>query len=460
MAQSDVQKLMHLPLNHDFGISLDKLASKAKGYGRFRAWLGGDESAIKTLLGKIEGWGVSTALFVAYEMNEGYNASWGWLNHTYPQGGATADAQSVCSWLVTQSKNMNGTPAWDDPGGGTIGVVPQDVITAGNADYKSLPSGSIGRVYIAGTAAATWAVYYPQALKASVNGVQNYGDPFAGVISVIKSLGGSFSGSSGETPKPGDNSNPGSGTGSTEKPKPKPDASGGLRPVALTGAVPIKLENDTKFYRFGNYLFAPDSKADGTVTNDTSDKDENHKGNTDEGNKDKPKPVDPDPSLDLKWLDAQQGKTIGSGQCYALAEAWAVHCKIPVSVLNGSTAKRWGTVPEPGVGVAWGAVNIGHDYPWKDWGWTVIDSPKLEDMKPGDIVCIFSDYVGGWTPPVGGVRYGHVVVCGEKSGGITTLWEQNGTAGMISVKQPKTSGRPTMETYVKCGFASLIRKGT
>nr|WNM55789.1 hypothetical protein CoNPh37_CDS0123 [Staphylococcus phage S-CoN_Ph37] len=33
--------------------------------------------------------GVSPAFFASYECGEGYNGSWGWLNHTSPQGKAT-----------------------------------------------------------------------------------------------------------------------------------------------------------------------------------------------------------------------------------------------------------------------------------------------------------------------------------------------------------------------------------
>ncbi|MFW3388564.1 UNVERIFIED_CONTAM: hypothetical protein RF648_21495, partial [Kocuria sp. CPCC 205274] len=171
-----------------------------------------------------------------------------------------------------------------------------------------------------------------------------------------------------------------------------------------------------------------------------------------------PKP--PSGKIDTKWLDARQGQLIGSGQCFALAEAWAIHLGIGVSSLTSGNAHRWGTAPEPSVSAGMGAVNMGHDFDWKSWGWQVIDNPKLSDLEEGDIVCIHSDYVGGWTPPVGGVPYGHVVIMGRSSGGITTLWEQNGTSGQICAYQPKTSGRgmPTMETYVKCGLATAIRK--
>lgn len=53
-----------------------------------------------------------------------------------------------------------------------------------------MPAGTIGRIYIPATAAVTWEVYYPQALKASVNGVQDYGAPLQGMMKNIKKIGG------------------------------------------------------------------------------------------------------------------------------------------------------------------------------------------------------------------------------------------------------------------------------
>ncbi|WNM55606.1 hypothetical protein CoNPh35_CDS0037 [Staphylococcus phage S-CoN_Ph35] len=50
-----------------------------------------------------------TCLFAAYEKNEGYNGSWGWLNHTSPQGNYLTDAQFVARKLVSQSRQAGTT---------------------------------------------------------------------------------------------------------------------------------------------------------------------------------------------------------------------------------------------------------------------------------------------------------------------------------------------------------------
>src|SRR5699024_2896258 len=128
--------------------------------------------------------GVSPAFFASYEVTEGYNSSWGWLNNTVPQGNPIQDAQSVSDWIVSQSKIMDSKRSWIDVGN-PVDFVPESVNTSGNQDFPSLPSGTIGRVVIAGTAAATWEVYYPQGLKKEYNKVQDSAPPLANMIAMI-----------------------------------------------------------------------------------------------------------------------------------------------------------------------------------------------------------------------------------------------------------------------------------
>ncbi|MDL2302526.1 hypothetical protein LJC58_09255 [Lachnospiraceae bacterium OttesenSCG-928-D06] len=100
---------------------------------------------------------------------------------------ASGDAQ----YLANQSKIMNSTLAWYDTDwkrqgfSGPVDFVPQSVKNNGEANFANMPSGSIGRVYIPSTAAATWEVYYPDGLKKSYNQVQNYGAPLQGVLNSI-----------------------------------------------------------------------------------------------------------------------------------------------------------------------------------------------------------------------------------------------------------------------------------
>ena len=212
----EVKKFLEHKIGDSFGCSIDKVVDGCYNKSRFAYLLGSNKGAVKDLLNLVKNTGMSPELFAAKEIMEGYNGSWGWHNHTTPQGSYMEDAVYVVNYTKEVSNRSGGSPAWDDPGGGTVGVVPQDVINEGNAHYASLPAGTIGRAYVAMTAAATWSMYYPQALKASVNGVQDYGNPLQGCIDLIKSWGGTIGGSS----SPGDQSSSGAvGTTPSENKK-------------------------------------------------------------------------------------------------------------------------------------------------------------------------------------------------------------------------------------------------
>lgn len=211
MAETMIQKYIHSKISDPFDLDIDTVAKNCKSGGRFSAWLGGNTTRIKEVLQAVKDSGVSPAYFAAYEVGEGYNGSWGWLNHTSPQGAPVADAKAVCAWLKQQSQNMNGAPAWIDYAN-YVDFVPASVKAEGNADFKSLPSGTIGRVTIAGTAAATWEVYYPKGLSASYNKVQNYGKPLTDQYKKILAWGGKIDGegSEGDDPDAGGSESGGS----------------------------------------------------------------------------------------------------------------------------------------------------------------------------------------------------------------------------------------------------------
>ena len=193
-----MRAFVHSPVGADFGLSLAQVAEKAKNYGRFKAWLGGNVNYIKEVLEVVKANGVSPAFFASYEKTEGYNSSWGWLNHTTQKGDYFQDASSVSQWIVSQSTNTTDTPAWIDYAN-YKDFVPENVKQAGNVDFAGMQSGSIGKVVIAGTAAATWEVYYPNGLKAEYNGVQNYGAPITGMINTIEEWGGVIGNTGGGT---------------------------------------------------------------------------------------------------------------------------------------------------------------------------------------------------------------------------------------------------------------------
>jgi len=194
-----LKKFIESDISDGFGLSISEVAEQAKEYGRFSEWLNSDVARIKEVLQAVKDEGVSPAFFASYEKTEGYNSSWGWLNHTSPQGSPLEDAISVAQWIVEQSNNMNDSPAWIDFAN-YKDFVPEDVKQAGNAHYESISKGSIGRVVIAGTAAATWEVYYPKGLLKEYNGVQDYGKPLTGMKDTIKTWGGDIEGGDGSKP--------------------------------------------------------------------------------------------------------------------------------------------------------------------------------------------------------------------------------------------------------------------
>ena len=196
---SEIKAFCKAPINANFGLTTDELWKKINwsntATARFYYWCHDNESEVKAVWKKCQDKGVSPVWFTAYEFVEGYNASLNWLNHFpyRPPLDPIGDCGTTCDWIVSTSQNSSLSPAWDDPFGGTVGMVPQSVRQNGNAEYAKWGLGTIGHVYGAGTAAAAWAIWYPQGLKAEYNGVQNYGNPLAQCVDLIKSWGGSLS---------------------------------------------------------------------------------------------------------------------------------------------------------------------------------------------------------------------------------------------------------------------------
>lgn len=178
----DKKEFMKLNVGHDFKVNEAKFIAGAKKSARVMAWLGGDDNNIKRVADIVKKNGVSPEFFFAYDIQE-QGTGYGWLNHTYYTGDPYGDADSVSKWLVAAANDMGPISlAWSDLGYTT----PADKQAAGNAFIAEMPAGSIGRIYLQGTAASVWAMFDPEALKASVNGVQDYGDPIAGVMELLK----------------------------------------------------------------------------------------------------------------------------------------------------------------------------------------------------------------------------------------------------------------------------------
>ncbi|WP_232252367.1 CHAP domain-containing protein [Lactococcus garvieae] len=202
----DLNAFLTSKVNANFGLSIDQVVNfiyNDPRTNRFGVWCGNDKGKIKAVLNTVSSAGMSYAWFAAYEIQEGYNSSWGWLNHTVVRGDYLTDASLTAKDIINSCNNKSHGIAWDDPGGGTVGMVPQSVRNKGQSDFNSWPLGTIGVGYAQSTAAAAWAIWYPAGLSGSVNGVQDYGNPIQGCIDVIKQMGGELS-STKPTPNKGE----------------------------------------------------------------------------------------------------------------------------------------------------------------------------------------------------------------------------------------------------------------
>lgn len=191
MINEKIKGFIESPVSNDFGLSIDTIADKCRTYGRFRTWLNQDINQIKQVLNIVKRAGLSPAFFASYERTEGYNSSWGWLNHTVQKGSYFQDATSVSNVVITQSNNMSGIPSWIDYGN-PVDFVPSSVKSEGNSHFSTLAKGTIGRALIPLTAAATWEVYYPNGLLREYNRIQNYARPINLMVDTIIAWGGTI----------------------------------------------------------------------------------------------------------------------------------------------------------------------------------------------------------------------------------------------------------------------------
>lgn len=183
---SDRKEFLKKNINTQFKVNEQKFIEGAKQSARVRSWLGNNNENIKRVADIVRNNGMSPELFFAYDIQE-QGTSWGWLNHTAYTGDPYSDADSVSKWAVSQANTGGAVQlAWTDVANPYY-TTPPDKQAEGQAFANALPIGAIGRMYLSGTAAATWAAFDPEALKGAVNGVQDYGDPIQGCMDVLKS---------------------------------------------------------------------------------------------------------------------------------------------------------------------------------------------------------------------------------------------------------------------------------
>ena len=174
-------------ITDNFNADYEKVYSSYLKFPRIRAWGLANRKSFDELNEIIRGQGVSPVFFWAYESGEGYNASLSFLNHFYIQHGLSAqqECRRTAQW-IKETSLQNGSLAWYDAMYPRY-TSPPDKQAKGNAYMADTKPGMIARVMLQGTAAATWAMFDPAALSGSVNGVQDYADPFEHQMSAISS---------------------------------------------------------------------------------------------------------------------------------------------------------------------------------------------------------------------------------------------------------------------------------
>lgn len=174
------------PINASFGVDKQVMINDftARDH-RVRAW-GVDANK---LYDTVKNAGVSPEWFFAYDICEQDPMYWSWLNHFNNHlSDPYADAVRVCNWIKQISYGNAFNPASADGRG---------VGSATAAKWNSeFGKGTIGRVYLQGTAAAVWE------LAGMPGGI--YGKPLSQCVSIIKSWGGHSA-----------SANPGNNTSST-----------------------------------------------------------------------------------------------------------------------------------------------------------------------------------------------------------------------------------------------------
>lgn len=189
---NDMQTFAGVSISDSFGVSDAKaeqffLDSKSRAVSKY----GLNSSNIHDVTQAIKAQKISPTYFYAYTINEG-GGEGGFINHygrSHDSGDAVKDATDDAKYLFSTANASGGQPAWIDAGN-PKDFVPQDVKNKGNETYNKLPKGTIGRAYIAATAAAAWEFFYPDGLLSSHNGVQNYGSPMREIMKTIQKLGG------------------------------------------------------------------------------------------------------------------------------------------------------------------------------------------------------------------------------------------------------------------------------
>ena len=160
------------PINANFGVNKDQMVQDfAARDVRVRAW-GVD---VNRLYDTVKNAGVSPEWFFAYDLQEGNPTSYSWLNHyANHYSDPYADASRVCDWIKSIANSDSFHPAT-----GFGAYASPQLTSQWNQEFGK---GSIGRLYLQGTAAAV--------MEMANENSGRYGRPIIGCVNQIKAWGG------------------------------------------------------------------------------------------------------------------------------------------------------------------------------------------------------------------------------------------------------------------------------
>lgn len=160
------------PINANFGVNKDQMVRDfAARDVRVRAW-GVD---VNRLYDTVKNAGVSPEWFFAYDLQEGNPTSYSWLNHyANHYSDPYADASRVCDWIKSIANSDSFHPAT-----GFGAYASPQLTSQWNQEFGK---GSIGRLYLQGTAAAV--------MEMANENSGRYGRPIIGCVNQIKAWGG------------------------------------------------------------------------------------------------------------------------------------------------------------------------------------------------------------------------------------------------------------------------------
>lgn len=136
-------------------------------------------------------------------------------------------------------------------------------------------------------------------------------------------------------------------------------------------------------------------------------------------------------------LESQIGTVLNGGQCYGMTAYYVEKMGGPAMMGTGHVA----------------AADIGIDYDWEKYGWTVILNPKVSDLRAGDVInWKRSSYYSGTSGFQTHELYGHTAVLAEvHEGGKLSIYDQNPHPTAYNAFGPIYATDDT--------FSSLVRKG-